>query len=61
METPNIEYNEIEHTVLVKYKIAVNDELITPSHPDAKKYKIFLDGKEVKNVIALIRRKNGKQ
>ena len=29
--------------------------LITVDHPDAHDYKIFLDGKEVTNVLALIR------
>jgi hypothetical protein len=60
MESPKIEHNSIEHTVLVKYSIGVNDTLITPSHPDARRYSVMFDGKPVTNVFALIRRNNGK-
>lgn len=37
------------------FSLQTGEYLITPEHPDAKRYSIYLDGKKITDVVGLIR------
>lgn len=37
------------------FKLETGEYLITPDHPDAPKYKVYLGGKELNDVMGLVR------
>lgn len=37
------------------FSLQTGEYLITPEHPDARRYSIYLDGKKINDVVGLVR------